>query len=225
MTAPPGHPGDADGPPTRRATRQSAGRLPCRWAGGRDQGLRPAGPRPRRHDGRSGGRGRGLHAERVRGRARPPVAGQPGGHVRRSAGRVRLGRGRRLDERFAPTPRRARPATPTRRRSGVWSPRRSGSTRPTSSTCRPASSARGCRSTRSRPGSTALVPATDGRRRRPRGGGDGAADDRFGHEGRHDDRGPARTGRRSSVAGHRHRHRQGRRDDPPEHGHDAVGRS
>ena len=51
-------------------------------------------------DGRSGRRGRRLHPERVRGRARPPVASQPRGHVRRPAGRVRLGRRGHLDERL-----------------------------------------------------------------------------------------------------------------------------
>ncbi len=49
--------------------------------------------------GRSGGRGRGLHAEHVRGRARPPVACPPRGHVRRRPGWVWLGRGDHLDER------------------------------------------------------------------------------------------------------------------------------
>ena len=102
-------------------------------------------------DRRSGRRGRRLHPERVRGGARPAVAGAPRRDVRRPARRVRLGRGRHLDERLARTRRPGPPATPTRPRSAGCSARRT-RRRPSSgrSTSRPGSSARGCRSTRSR---------------------------------------------------------------------------
>ena len=73
--------------PARRPTgsRRSSDGPPCPpgfRAGGLVAGIKASG-RPdlgrRRHDGRAGRRGRRLHPERVRGRARPPVAGAPRG--------------------------------------------------------------------------------------------------------------------------------------------------
>jgi hypothetical protein len=175
---------------------------------------RPPGPRARRRDRRAGGRGGGLHAEPLRGRAGAPVTGQPPGHRRRTAATAGWRRSsRRAAARTRPP---ARPATRTRRRSARRSRRRWGRTPPGCSTCPPGSSARGCRSTGSLPRIAEVVadelsPTDDGargRRGRP-------SDDRFGDEGRHDAR-PRVTAEDGEPVHHGHGGREGRRDDPPE---------
>ena len=139
-------------PADRRASGGDPGRL---RAGGATAGIKASG-RPDlavvADDRRPGRRGRGLHAERLRGRPGPPVQGPPGRRQRPAGRRLRLGRGDRLHERVAPTPRRARPATPIRptspgARRGRWA-------RPPSGPCssRPGSSGPGCPSIGSGPG-------------------------------------------------------------------------
>ena len=108
-------------PPSRRSS--GVPRIPAGFrAGGAAAGIKASG-RPdlaivATSTGRRGGRGRGLHPERVRGRARSQLrqahlaATDPAGD-----GALRLGRGDRLDERLRERRDGRRPATPTRPRS------------------------------------------------------------------------------------------------------------
>ena len=161
--------------------------------------------------------------ERVRGRARPPVSGAPGRDVGRPARRVRLGRGDHLDEwQRERGDRRRRRRGPARDRGDAGRRRRRSSPNGRS-TSRPGSSGRGSRSTACGRVSRSSCPdlaATD----------DGllAAAEAL----RTTDSKtkvatttvelPDADGR--PVAGHRQWHGQGRRDDPPTDGDDAVGR-
>ena len=215
-------PGIARRPPAGRATPRDARRFQGRRHRGRDQGLRPAGPGSRRHDAGSGRRGRRLHPEHVRGRARAPVAGaisrpRPAIRAAGSAGP------RRSSRRAAPPmPRPATRATPTSATSGSMSPRSTG--KPAALTLHLSTGVIGTRLPLDKvaAGLERLAPTLSSDRRRPGRDGRGAPDDRFGDEARDDDRRAARC-RRPARDGDRERDREGRRDDPSEHGHDALG--
>ena len=94
-----------------------------------------------------------------------------------------------------------------------------------SSTSRPGSSARACRSIGSRPGSTRSWATLSGDDAGLAAAAEALRTTDSVTQGRDDDdrRCPA-DGRRTGTR-HGQRHRQGRRDDPPEHGDDALGRA
>ena len=147
-------------------------------------------------DGGSGGRGRGLHAERVRGRARPAVAGAPRGRPIRPASGA-YGWPRRSSRRAARANaatgagRRRRPGRDRRapRRRARRSPERDAP--PLDRDHRHAAAARHGRSRASTRSRRALAATDDG----PRGRRGGPPDDRHPDEDRDRDDRPARSRR------------------------------
>ncbi len=212
------------GPPTGRATRRPARRVPRRWTGGRDQGLRPAGPGRRRHD-RRVRPPRPPSSPRTRSRRRPSACRRPTSR-RRPGTRAAGSAGPRRSSRRAAarTPRPGAAGDADQAEVAGCSPRRPAS--PVERTLHLSTGIIGTRLPLDRVAAGLATARPDARRRPTTACGRcrGAADDRLGDEGR-DDVGRA-AGRPTAARSGRHgqRHRQGRRDDPPADGHDAVDR-